>query len=156
MTFSIRNIRRIELSRPALFLSAMLGAATAGCYHAPTPATSAPPPLVIDEAMQARDWSQSEAYYQNGGVRSTPLRTVFTTGPHNSRILTSGLETGAFIGNAANMPLTLLNHPFNSKVVYHGEQLEPSFNAMPPLPATNASSTHVNDQPLTGSPVGVH
>lgn len=132
-------------------MGAVLAAATAGCYHAPTPATSAPPPLVVDEAMQARDWSQSEAYYQNGGVKSTPLRTVFTTGPHNSRILTTGLETAAFVGNAANMPFTLLNHPFDSKVVYHGEQLDSTFYAMPALPAANP--TRIGAQPLSGSPV---
>ncbi len=116
-----------------------MGAAMAGCYHAPAPRNAPTPPLIIDSAMQQREWSQSEAYYQNGGVKSTPLRTVFTTGPHQSRILTTGLETGAFVGNAVNMPFTLLNHPFDSKVVYHGEVLEPTFNAMPPLPANTAS-----------------
>jgi hypothetical protein len=153
MTLSIRKFPGSGYAGAALLAAGFLAASATGCYHAPTPATSAPAPLIVDEAMQKRDWSQSEACYQNGGVKSTSLRTVFVTGPHNSRILTAGLETSAFVGNAAVMPFTLITTPFNTPVIYSGEQLGPTFNAMPAFPLVYSTATRINAQPLSGSPV---
>lgn len=156
MTLSIRNFLGTGHYRAALLAAGLFAGAEGGCYHAPTSAPSAPPPLIVDQAMQERDWSRSAAYYQNGGVKSTSLRTTFATGPHNSRLLSSGLETTAFVGNLAVMPLTLFSTPFNTRVIYHGEQVGPTFNAIPALPPSNYPPTSANGQAASGAPAPAH
>ncbi len=142
MTCSILNRgRTIAFCRGISLIAAgatLLG--VLGCYHAQPAVTVPQPPLIVDQAMQQRQWARSNAIYQTGAVKGYSTRTTFTTGPHDSRLLTTGLENGALIGNTVVMPFTLITTPPFTPVVYTGEEVPPSYTAMPPLPPSQTSA----------------
>src|SRR5918993_554484 len=65
-----RSAGRRSLRSLAIAVAAGLVAAGAGCQRAPEPRAeeSSTEPLVIDEAVQARDWPRVAANFQTGGV----------------------------------------------------------------------------------------
>src|SRR5215218_6143979 len=85
--FSTRNrTRSISILSLGMLASASLFVAT-GCQRTqpPRPDRLNDAPLVVDEAMQIRDWDRSTATYANGGVVAGAARITFEpTG--NSRL----------------------------------------------------------------------
>ena len=69
--FSTRDIRRMTLS---VVVAAALGVASVGCQSTWREAESInQTPILVDEAMEIRQWDETPAYYENGGVVAGPV-----------------------------------------------------------------------------------
>lgn len=96
-------------------------------------------PLVVDQAMQLRDWNKSSANYENGGSKS--WSTGFGYAPRGD--LSYGLnylvDLGSFFGNIATLPVTEFDQ--RDGVVSSGVNLPESYTAVPPVPPQYRSTT---------------
>jgi hypothetical protein len=122
--------RTMKLTAAALLsLGALAG--PFGCMRtAPAPQTVSA--LPVDEAMQKRNWSTSEAYYANGSVVAYSNRELIKF-PLDTHYFRMTADTGAFVINAAWMLPSLAFDPLMGPVVYHGYQTPPSATAVPPV-----------------------
>jgi hypothetical protein len=89
-------------------------------------------PLVIDEAMQRRDWDQSTAYYANGVTVAGPTGVYFE--PHDR--VPPGLPRGAveaplFVGHVVLLPFDMLWDPYWEDVAYPRAQSPASYTQAP-------------------------
>lgn len=118
----------------ALALAGLAG----GCQWAGPPPTERvnTTPVVIDEAMQRRDWDQSVAYYQNGAVVAGPTATYLRPDPELPELAQGALETPLFVANVVIFPFTWVAAPPWADVVYRGMNLEPTYTAAPPTNTT--------------------
>src|SRR4051812_14255835 len=94
----------------------LFGAALGGCakHSKPAPAVAMepePPPLVIDEATQMRDWDRSTAYYANGDVKSEPVREKFGKPNTGNQFYDVLLDPLYFAGNTLYLPISLFEQP---------------------------------------------
>jgi hypothetical protein len=110
---------------------ALLAVVTTGCAtksQQPTPS-----PLVVDEAMQHREWDRSVAPFPNGstvsGHNRFPLRTE--SQPDDNEYALAAYDVGASLAQTVALPFTYLFIPPFAKAVYHGEVIGPSYTAMP-------------------------
>jgi len=91
-------------------------------------------PVVVDDAMQKRDWDRSTAYYANGDTVAGGTGYMFQiheTIPEEWRRLADPVVTTM---NIVLLPVgVFVNSPFKTQV-YQGEMLPPSYTAQPPLP----------------------
>ena len=120
---------------PLALLAAAAGASIAGCAR-PTPQPAyTPPPMLVDEAMQKRDWERSVAYYPNGdtvsGYNRFPIRSDAQVG--EAEYTDAAYDIGASLVQTVALPFTYLFIPPFSRAVYTGEQIGPSYTAMPPM-----------------------
>jgi hypothetical protein len=111
--------------------------AALGCQRIVPPPQSSPvnnTPIVIDEAMQHRDWDRSTSYYQNGGTiagGTTYLWQTHETIPPGMQRYT---DVPVAMANIVSMPVGIfVESPFKPQV-YRGEAVPPSYTAQPPLP----------------------
>jgi hypothetical protein len=114
---------------------ALLAPALAGTGCTQQPA-SAPPekPMIVDAAMQRRDWERSAAWYPNGdtlaGVQRYPLRS----GGGNlgdPDYANAFYDLLASAGQTIALPFTYLVVPPFAPQVFTGENIPPSHTAMP-------------------------
>lgn len=133
----------------ALAAAAGLVAAGAGCQRAPEPRAEdvSTEPLVVDEAMQARDWPQVAANFQAGGVDAGVTRFPHqpqTQGGGAGRALfgdergNAVLDPVLFIGQSFMLPFTYFVDPPFTKKNHRGVIYEPTYTAMPVLPPDEA------------------
>lgn len=147
MSFSAENHTMRKLLPLIVAASALLGCA----QQRPAPT---PPPMVIDEAMQRRDFDRSVAHYPNGdtvaGVNRFPFRRRRPGGVNDYQggavdIVVSMAETVA-------LPFTYLFIPPFEPQVSHGEDIPPTYTAMPPMHGprqpVNAGGVPVNPDTL--------
>ena len=92
-------------------------------------------PLVIDQAMQQRQWEPVTAYVENGSTKSGS--TGFAYEPRQGMEGYQGsayylADVGTFFVNLVTLPYTLWVE--RDGVVSGGEQIPPSYTANPPLP----------------------
>ena len=122
---------------PLLALSGALAGALAGAggcaQKAEQPYT--PPPLVIDDAMQRREWERSVAYYPNGdtvsGHNRFPLRSDT---PEGSREYgAAAYDIVASLGQTIALPFTYIFIPPFAPAVYTGEDFGRTYTGMPPM-----------------------
>ena len=110
-------------------VSAVLAIAGAGCQAIVPPPVRAPvndTPLVVDEAMQMRDWDRSTNYYANGATIAGGTGYLWQTheaiNPDHRRLV----EAPVAVLNMASMPVgLLLNSPFEKQVI-RGETVPPT------------------------------
>jgi hypothetical protein len=107
-----------------------------GCqFTGPTPPAEKlnSTPLVVDEAMQLRDWEPVSATYQSGATVAGP--TLFFVEPDPTLPMGEDFitENVLFVGQVALMPVTAVFQPPWSDVTYRGVRMEPSYTASPPL-----------------------
>ena len=127
----------IHKARTVAVAAALALTAVAGCQRiVPPPVSSAvnTTPIVVDEAMQQRDWDRSTSYYQNGstvaGGTSYLWQTHETIPPGYQRYT----DVPVAMANIVSMPVGIfIESPFG-KQVYRGEAVPPSYTAQPPLP----------------------
>jgi hypothetical protein len=108
-----------------------------GCQRIVPPPQTSPvntTPIVIDEAMQHRDWDRSTSYYANGGAIAGGTGYLWQTHetiPEGDRRYT---DVPVAAANFVSLPVGIfVDSPFK-KVVYRGEAVPPSYTAQPPLP----------------------
>jgi hypothetical protein len=128
MICSTRNSWKLAAAT-VLSLGAFVG--PFGCAQAPAPAPTVSA-LPVDEAMQQRKWSTSEAYYANGSVVAYSNRELIKF-PLNTHYLRMTGDATAFVINSAWMPITLAFDPLMAPVVYRGYHTAPSATAVPPV-----------------------
>ena len=111
-------------------------AALTGCTFkqppAPDPVSHAP--LVLDEAMQHRNWSVSVAHYTNGATVAGPTASLLTYSENTPVWAPLVLDPVIFMGNSLSAPVVYMITPPWERVVYNRGFIEASNNAMPPLP----------------------
>jgi hypothetical protein len=130
--FSSTEQKSAHRNFPGRFVAlALLAVVIAGCgtkSQQPTPS-----PLVVDEAMQRREWERSVAPVPNGstvsGYNRFPLRTE--TQPEDNEYALAAYDVGASLAQTIALPFTYLFIPPFAKAVYHGEVIGPSYTAMP-------------------------
>jgi hypothetical protein len=87
-------------------------------------------PLIVDEAMQRRDWDRTPAYYANGDTVAGPnLVVVEGTGPDVVQRVT---DPTASVTNAIIAPATFILSPPWKDMVYQGMVIPPTYTAQPP------------------------
>lgn len=127
--------------KPALFLTLALLASTLagpGCAMQQPPPAAAPPaaPMEIDPAMQRRDWERSAAWYPNGdtvaGVQRYPLRAQGGN-PGTSDYANAVYDLAASVGQSIVLPFTYLFVPPFAPQVFTGENIPPTYTAMPDM-----------------------
>src|SRR5688500_15315317 len=109
----------------------------AGCQgisHEQPPAPVNDTPLVVDEAMQIRDWDRSTNYYANGATVAGGTGYVWEVAdwvnPGHRRFI----DAPVAVLNMVSMPVGLfVNSPFGTRA-YRGETVPPTYTGQPPLP----------------------
>ena len=94
-------------------------------------------PVVIDEAMQIRDWEPSTAHYTNPRFIAGPKGFWYDPAYNMPAPVYAVQETPMFLLQTLALPLTVWLPPLWTPIEYAGETLEPSWHAMPPLPPAN-------------------
>jgi hypothetical protein len=132
--------------------------AGAGCFNAAaTRPELSHATLIIDPAMQKRDWDQSVAYYPGGAVPAWNTRFWYTPSPNEPPAIKPISEPIEFIGQSLFVPITLITaRPF-TPVIYRGVQ-EPStsnaFPAPPPDTLSTSQGKQTSRSSNTGTPGG--
>lgn len=112
-----------------------LATGVSGCARQQQQQAYTPPPMVIDPAMQLRDFERSVAYYPNGdtvsGIDRFPIRS--TSGIGDNEYASSAFDLAASIGQTITLPFTYLVVPPFTRGVYHGDDVGPSYTAMPQM-----------------------
>jgi hypothetical protein len=87
-------------------------------------------PLIVDEAMQKRDWERSTVQYANGDTIAGPhLIVVESAGPAWLQRVTDPAVSTA--NNVAIPATTILSPPWKD-VIYQGMVIPPTYSAQPP------------------------
>jgi hypothetical protein len=111
----------------------------AGCAQKQQYAAT-PPPMVVDEAMQRRDWEPSVAYIPNGdtvaGVNRFPLRSAgyYGEGGTPDYVGAAG-DVGLSIAQTFALPFTYILVPPFEPQVYRAEAIGPTYHGMPQMSA---------------------
>lgn len=98
------------------------------------PATLNPAPLVVDQAMQLRDWDRVTAHYSNGDTVAGPTGFPYEARWGQPEWAYSVIEPPLFVGQTVALPVSLVITPPWTPIRYTGETVETTYTAMPPLP----------------------
>jgi len=99
------------------------------------PEPMAPPPVSVDDAIRARQWDPTVAAYSSGGVWAWPNYITFHPDPLESPY-NIFLETDFFLLNVGYSPYPAwVTDPMWKMVVYQQLTMDPTYTAMPALPA---------------------
>jgi hypothetical protein len=91
-------------------------------------------PLIVDEAMQRRDWDRSTAYYANGDTVADGTGYMYETHETIPDPWRRVVDPAVASLNIALLPVgVFLNSPFVPQT-YQGAILPPTYTAVPPLP----------------------
>jgi hypothetical protein len=115
-----------------LIVAPLSMAALAGCQlnvNRPIKADLNQTPLVVDEAMQKRDWDRSVARYANGDTIGGPhLIVLQNTTPDPWMRVTDPVIS---VINDSLVPITTVLAPPWKDVIYQGVQTPPTYTAQP-------------------------
>jgi len=115
----------------------------------PAPVNDAP--LIIDAAMQARDWDRSTAYYASGDTIAGSTGFLYEPAWNEPGWFYAAEETPLFIVQAVASPVTVALIPPWKSIRWTGETVEPTYTAMPVLPPAHyeaaPSAPPVNPEP---------
>jgi hypothetical protein len=91
-------------------------------------------PLIVDEAMQKREWDRSTSFYPNGDTVADGTAYMFETHETIPDPWRRVVEPGVATLNMALLPIgVFLESPFVPQT-YQGAIIPPTHTAMPPLP----------------------
>jgi hypothetical protein len=130
--FSIRNLSR-STSTVSLGVLALAGTIVAtGCQRIqrPQPDRLNDTPLVVDEAMQIRDWDRSTSVYANGATVAGATRLTFE--PSDDGPINYAADPAIGLTNFVIIPFTYFWIPPFTKIEYHGAIIPPTYMAVPP------------------------
>lgn len=122
--------------RIALFATGFAGL-VGGCQKISTapPAALNEAPMLVDQAMQIRDWNRSTAIYTNMSFVAGAPGYWFEAKYDNPYWSYALLEAPLFLGQSIILPITIWFPPQWQPVDYAGLKMDPTYHAMPPLPA---------------------
>ena len=124
-----------------------LAMSAAGCQGVSKKYPSAPvnnTPLVVDEAMQIRDWDRSTSHYANGATVAGGTAYCWETADWVNQGHRRFVDGPVATLNIVSMPVGLfVNSPFEKQVI-HGEIVPPTYTGQPPLPGAPPSSPQAN------------
>ena len=131
--FSTRNVSTRFFSRAAVVASATLFLLTSGCQRTrPNPPVALNDnPIVVDEAMQIRDWDRSTANYASGAVVAGAPRVTWEPKYDNRWNYVVDPAIGA--ANIVTIPFTYIWTPWGQEVVHRGAITPPTHTAVPPV-----------------------
>ena len=111
--------------------------AAAGCQGVPKTQPLSPvnnTPLVVDEAMQIRDWDRSTSVYANGAMVAGGTAYCWEAADWVKEPDRKLVDAPVAVLNFICMPVGLfVNSPFEKQVI-HGEIVPPTYTGQPPLP----------------------
>jgi hypothetical protein len=112
----------------------------------PAPAPINSTPLVIDEAMQRREWEPVSSVYYSGRIVETstwfPLEPASTM-PNWER---GFVENALFVVQAVALPINVAIDPPWETTTYTGIHQDPSYTAVPPLQTDEQSMNSIDQQ----------
>jgi len=117
-----------------VLVAGVLAAAAVGCQvkKADAPVALNDTPLVIDGAMQARDWDQSKALYENGRVPANTDRFILQTSDKAADNNWSwATDTPIFLANSVIFPFTYFGDPPGQWVEHPSVTTPTTYNASP-------------------------
>ena len=128
--FSIHNLPKISICALGVLASAGMILST-GCQRVQRnrPVALNDEPLVVDEAMQIRDWDRSTAHYANGDTIAGATRLTFEPKYDDRRNYAVDPLIG--VGNIVLIPFTYFRTPPRTTVVHQGAIVPPTHTAMP-------------------------
>jgi|GEM_PF-7058796 len=88
-----------------------------------------------DPAMEKRQWPQSTVYLPNGATVAGPTGFAFKPREDQNKRQFYYADTGVFFLNLITMPYTLFRNPPLSEQTSSGVRFNPTFTAVPALPA---------------------
>lgn len=125
-----------RLSRRLAIILGVGVLAGGGCQRAyvERPVALQTEPIIEDDAMRLRQWSQTSATYPNGSTVAGP--TGFTWEPRRGQSEYKYYygDVGVYFANLFAMPYRFFKSPPNTEMSYRGEWIEPTHHAMPALP----------------------
>lgn len=130
---STHNPKFSKFSSCALGVLASAGMAlSTGCQRTQPnrPVALSDAPLVVDEAMQLRDWDRQTAYYASGATVAGAKRTTFE--PRYDNRYNYAADPLIGVGNIVLIPFTYFRTPWGQEVVHRGAITPPTHTAMPP------------------------
>jgi hypothetical protein len=107
-----------------------------GCVQPMTATPEAPlteEPMVIDQAMQVRDWDRSAAVYTNLSFVAGSPGFWYQPKWNEPDWTYAVVEAPLFLGQALILPITVWFPPQWEPVNYAGLKMAPTYHAMPPL-----------------------
>ncbi len=146
---SIRKQLKRTAGLSLLALLAMGGCQTVNPVPPPSPLNTTP--LVVDEAMQNRDWEPTAAAYQNDVVTANP--TDWTLHPDPAKQPGSGLvEPGTYLLNIGLLPYAIIKDPPWEPAQSKAMVMEPTYTGNEPLPGVAGASGEVARRVFSPSP----
>lgn len=117
-----------------LTASTLLAGMLGGCVESSTTTAGSinTEPLVIDPAMQARNWEPTIAYYANGDTSGWSTGFAYEPRADLEPYQYYFADTGTYLLNLVTSPYTFYKQ--RDGTVSTGVQLPPTYTAMPPLP----------------------
>lgn len=115
-------------------------------YHIVQQIRNTPPepenqtPLLVDDAMQLRDWDRSTAHYANGNTIAGPTGFLFEPRWNQPEWTYAALETPLFMVQTLASPLVLIVTPPWTPIMYTGVTVGPTYTAMPVLPPAQGAA----------------
>jgi hypothetical protein len=130
------STRNCSLARLLHISAAVVASATpfllmSGCQRvqAPRPDRLNDTPLLVDEAMQIRDYDRSTATYANGGTVAGSARLTFE--PKDDSRLNYAADPAIGLANFVIIPFTYFGTPPFTKIEHHGAIVPPTYTAEP-------------------------
>lgn len=129
--FSTHKLPKLPSCALGVLASAGMVLST-GCQRIPPnrPAALNDEPLIVDEAMQIRDWDRSTAYYGNGNTHAGATRLTFE--PKNDNRYNYAADPLIGVANIVLIPFTYFRTPARTMVIHQGAIVPPTHTAMPP------------------------
>jgi hypothetical protein len=128
--FSTRNAFAILCS---ILVWSLAGCGFQSARNNPRPDPVNDSPLIVDEAMQQRNFERSSAYYQRSTVVAGPTWLTFR-GDEKAERTDLITDPMIFLTNVAVSPYAAVRDPQWKAVEYQGASVPPTHHAMPPLP----------------------
>src|SRR5204863_6113793 len=120
----------------SILKSAVTAAVMAACFLAPAGCQRMTPPqpdrlnhtpLVVDDAMQIREWDRSTASYANGATVAGGTGYLFRTSDRLPELWWRIVDPMIATGNIVALPGTIWFNPPWKTMVYHGAIIPPSY-----------------------------
>jgi hypothetical protein len=128
--YSTRNASK-ALATISLGVLASASLFVVGCQRVqpPVPDRLNDTPLLVDEAMQIRDYDRSTAVYANGGVVAGSPRLTFE--PKDDTRLNYAVDPAIGLTNFVIIPFSYFWIPPFKEIEHHGAIVPPTYTAQP-------------------------